>query len=445
MTNRIPCLILAFESNIGAGRNMETYYRALKDSKMLFPVIIYTDFYAYTHAPSWIKNKTLYDIPKNTHDAEDCNPQYCTITPKKHRTQHQWNTDCLYYIVRLRQLFGERTLWIIDTTYPELEPYMGRYIIQVSHTELFDLYTYFDAVSVRNFTRYWLLILPGRLLKNLVLKHCHITKYDKRFRLIGRLLDDEFYNGSLHKTKIMTTYRLNARRKTILYAPTWESKKIWAIGEDSEDLQNLETFLTFLKTLGVNVILRPHPISIHHYHVKARYLSIANKYSNVYFDDSTHSNIHGPNKSLYVADILITDLSSIAIDFLALNKPVIFIYPSRNRDHWTRLPSFRKVHAISYAVKSFPQLYLTIRTLLLLPETNLRIKQRNTLASYALASCNGTSGKQLREQIEKEIKTMKFQDYLNIWFIVNSIKFFFLIVSQKNIALKKRYRYQQQL
>lgn len=432
--NKRPCLILALESAVGSGRNMEVYYKCLLRSNNVFPIMVYTDTHAYIRAPRWISHKIVYPIPNTTHNPDDCDDYFCALPPNKHRPLTLWNKDCIKLIIYLRSIFGERAIWVVDSINREIEQFIGRYIVQVFHSELFNVFPYFNQHSAQYFRYYWLIFVPGKLLKNLVVKYCNISPQDSRLHMIGRVLDDSLHDGSLHKQKILREYHLNENNKTILYAPTWESKKIWAIGRQESDMKNLQRLYTFARLNNLNVILRPHPISINHFNVKKRYIDSMNNVQNVYFDDTKHSSIYGPNKSLLVADILVTDLSSIAIDFLSLGKPVVFIYPRKEAGIWDNMPGYSTVNRVSYTVRSFHQLFRTLHRLLHSKESEQRIYKRKKLVSWALAPTNGESGRLFANIFQTQIPQMRLGDFLDVRYIYCYVYFWYkrMILTKNN-------------
>lgn len=445
MKRKVPCLVLAFESAIGCGKNMEVYYKYLLNSDDAFPVMVYTDAFAFNRAPGWIKNKIIYSIPKTTHEPKDCDKYFCNLSLTKHRSRTLWNDDCIKFVIYLRHVFGENTIWIIDTTFHEIEKYMGRYIVQVFHTELFSVHSYFNSRSAYFFKNYWLIFVPGYLLKKLVMMHCRISKKDSRLQMIGRVLDDSIHDSSLQKEKILREFHLNRNNKTVLYAPTWESTKIWPIGKKEHDLNNLLRFYEFARLNNLNVVLRPHPISMGHFNVKKVYLESIQNLRNIYFDDTTHSSIYGPNKSLLIADILITDLSSIAIDFMSLGKPVIFLYPQKKFGLWDNFPSFAKVNRISYTARSFGQLFYMLNFLLYSKESVRRITRRKKFVSLALSSIEGKSGLLFNTILHNHLQKMSPFDFISIPYIKNYMhylyKMFVLTRSKGLLSLINKYFY----
>lgn len=104
-----------------------------------------------------------------------------------------------------------------------------------------------------------------------------------------------------------------SEQKTVLIAPSWQKDNIM----DSY----IEEMLDQLKNSPYRVIVRPHPQYVRHY--GARIDALAEKYAseNMIFQKDFSS-----NKTVYTADLLITDWSSIAFEYaFSTLKPVLFI------------------------------------------------------------------------------------------------------------------------
>lgn len=101
-------------------------------------------------------------------------------------------------------------------------------------------------------------------------------------------------------------------RKTILIAPSWQKDNIL----DS----CIEQILDALKTSGYRIIVRPHPQYVRHF--EARIDALAAKYK----DSIEVQKDFSSNSTVYTADLLVTDWSSIAYEYaFSTLKPVLFI------------------------------------------------------------------------------------------------------------------------
>ncbi|MDE6404198.1 MAG: YidC/Oxa1 family membrane protein insertase [Lachnospiraceae bacterium] len=107
--------------------------------------------------------------------------------------------------------------------------------------------------------------------------------------------------------------QMRDNRKTVLIAPSWQADNIL----DS----CIEKMLDGLVQTKHHIIVRPHPQYVRHF--EARIDALAAKYQayNVTFQKDFSS-----NKTVYMADLLVTDWSSIAFEYaFSTLKPVLFI------------------------------------------------------------------------------------------------------------------------
>lgn len=102
-------------------------------------------------------------------------------------------------------------------------------------------------------------------------------------------------------------------KKTILIAPSWQKDNIL----DS----CIEEILDKLKGLDYHVIVRPHPQYVRHF--EARIDALAAKY---HADGIEFQKDFSSNQTVYTAELLVTDWSSIAFEYaFSTLKPVLFI------------------------------------------------------------------------------------------------------------------------
>ncbi len=100
---------------------------------------------------------------------------------------------------------------------------------------------------------------------------------------------------------------LDSTKKTVLYAPTWRGNK----GSARFDGDQLQRDIEALAKLDANVIFQAHHIMLRH---------IKNvDYGNIIVPPANTT----ANELLAVADLLISDYSSIFFDFLATGKPIV--------------------------------------------------------------------------------------------------------------------------
>jgi CDP-glycerol glycerophosphotransferase len=120
--------------------------------------------------------------------------------------------------------------------------------------------------------------------------------------------------NSLKREKICSLLNLSKDKKVVLYAPTWRGE----VGESIFNKKELLSNISRLKTLvGVDVLFRGHYM-------------IENLLREAKLDITVVPTNIDTNTLLSVVDILITDYSSIAFDFMALERPIIYYVYDRD-------------------------------------------------------------------------------------------------------------------
>jgi hypothetical protein len=169
----------------------------------------------------------------------------------------------------------------------------------------------------------------------------------------------DYLSTPVAKEKLQSYYPFDVtNRKTVLFAPTWHYGKVFSHwGDDSEIMDQL---FTECDKLGANVIFRLH--DSFRYEKKD-----LNSLKNI---SKTHQNVlikfkdHAPDNILdmQVADVLITNFSSIANLYYGTRRPTIHIYPVADADQefmWRRYtpigPLKKKIASVKYIWKLPPE------------------------------------------------------------------------------------------
>jgi len=134
---------------------------------------------------------------------------------------------------------------------------------------------------------------------------------------IDRLLKP-YYN----RNQIIKEIGLNQNQPILLYAPTWEheSGKVKPLFPFQGEIKFLNKLILFLERNNLQMVIRLHP----NYRYRNEEVIDLIKKTDRIIQNSVREN-WDTGKFLYISDILITDWSSIANDFIVLNRPIIFL------------------------------------------------------------------------------------------------------------------------
>jgi len=162
-----------------------------------------------------------------------------------------------------------------------------------------------------------------------------------RFKLVdvGYPKSDRLLQGGYVRAQILGDLGLDAARKTVLYAPAWDAGgSLRCFGEEViEQLLSLD---------GVNVIVKLHPISytprtssnFEWYAGGVDWVERFRRFeSNPRFRHVTTFQV---DPLLVVSDVLVTDFSSVALEFIVLDKPVIYLDCPEYFEKTLRLPAY---------------------------------------------------------------------------------------------------------
>lgn len=141
-------------------------------------------------------------------------------------------------------------------------------------------------------------------------------KFEKEMLETGYPLNDIFYRKDLPElvTKFKAKLKLPPDKKIILYAPTWRDNEMAGSWDYTFQLKfDLNKFYEELHSDHI-LVLRMH-------HLISDSLELDEKYKDFVYDFSKYDDI----QELYIlADILITDYSSVFFDFANSRKPILF-------------------------------------------------------------------------------------------------------------------------
>ena len=163
----------------------------------------------------------------------------------------------------------------------------------------------------------------------------------RRFKLldVGYPKSDRLLQGGYARGRVLNELGLNPARKTVLYAPAWDpGGSLRCFGEK---------VIEQLLSLGdVNVIVKLHPISytpstssnFESYAGGVDWVERFKRFeSNPRFRHVTNFQV---DPLLVASDALVTDFSSVALEFIVLDKPVLYLDCPEYFEKTLKLPAY---------------------------------------------------------------------------------------------------------
>jgi CDP-glycerol glycerophosphotransferase len=218
----------------------------------------------------------------------------------------------------------------------------------------------------------------------------HLRKiYIKRFgfkphkvKITGYARTDQLVNDSLDKKKIVATYSIPKAKKYVLIAPTWKQddrgRSILPFG-----LSEREFFTGLEKIAAKNsahIIFRSHLNSEEEIDTSnLKHISFM-----------PYSKYEVVEEFLFIADVLVTDWSSIGIDYLVLKKPTIFLDVTPPFKHGFELGPEHRYGDIAY---NYSDLIKYLETNLNDPKTFFKKHRKQIQFTTEVAYGNTLDGK----------------------------------------------------
>ncbi len=293
--------------------------------------------------------------------------------------------------------FGQRLidevkpdLWLSDATLQLIKYDTGVPKIQVFHSVPIKQYYFFPENL-----EYDLILLPGHYHHQEFIKRFPEAK-SKNFKVVGWPRHDDLVTGRFKKEDILSSLGLDPNKPTILYAPTYNAYPIGKLfpsllGEDIDILTQLGEFVV---KNNCNFIIKIHPQDALVIRNKNLF-SIAEEYGICYIPKEVKGFIEDPNMHLVAADILISDISGVVTDYLALDKPIIFFDPD-NEAVWKNSDIPRDWRP-GFIANSLFELFNQIETSLAKPDQFS--SRRRELTEKLFLACDGHSGQRAAETV----------------------------------------------
>ncbi len=141
---------------------------------------------------------------------------------------------------------------------------------------------------------------------------------------IGYAKSDELLNGAYERSAVLRQLGFDSDNPVVLYAPSWdEGLSLRTIGK--------EVISSLLSIEGINVIAKLHPISYcrpdgpnyEFYTGGIDWIRELREFEK--FKNFRHPPVSNIDPLLAASDVMVTDVSSVALEFIMLDKPVVYI------------------------------------------------------------------------------------------------------------------------
>jgi len=278
-------------------------------------------------------------------------------------------------------------------------------VVSIGHGTISKGFFFSDNVWVKRENWVDLLCVPGDYAKN---------QYQKilstKVAATGMPKLDTIFSGTHNRENLCNQLNLNPENKIILYAPTFNI-----------DLSSAYDFVGRITELSASdryILIKLHGTTLGNTVMK--YKEIASLHKNILFIDD-------PNIAMYIggADVMISDVSSAFMEFMALNKPIIlYNNPKRSNYHGYNTDDIEwKWRDLGTECDSFDELKYKLPKILGLGDDKGQIRQ--AYAKQLFADLEGNASRKVWQETLKIINTESQVDVATISLV--------LVLTESNI------------
>ncbi|MBQ8459722.1 CDP-glycerol glycerophosphotransferase family protein [bacterium] len=157
------------------------------------------------------------------------------------------------------------------------------------------------------------------------------TDYNRVF-ITGEAITDLIADTSDDK-KIKEWFNIDKYSKVVFYAPTWKmSAKTQKNTQISKEFNNIfylddfneESFIRTIEDNNILFIMKPHPMDEFFYRKHPEVIPSSDNFKIIYNDDLVEKDVRFYTIYKFI-DLMISDYSSAPLDYLYLNRPVVWI------------------------------------------------------------------------------------------------------------------------
>lgn len=183
------------------------------------------------------------------------------------------------------------------------------------------IYKHFSRKTIADFD---LVLTNGGFDYKMIRETCK-GKYDaSKLHNIGFPFLDRFDGLTIDKETYLRKLFKTTSKMTVLFAPSWSGLRLL----ENNGRDYFDQIVSILRTMNLNTVVKLHACSFNKIFAgvgdwKTR-LTVVSKYENIRVDYDVDD-----IPALKYCDVLITDISSRAFNFMLLDKPVVFYFPSK--------------------------------------------------------------------------------------------------------------------
>ena len=216
----------------------------------------------------------------------------------------------------------------------------------------------------------------------------------EKIKITGYPRNDPLIDGCWSREEKERDVGIPTGRKNILYAPTWghRYKKRLFPWEDTDIFLNKAE--KFCNKNNCNFLIRMHPNWYMQNVEQGRLLENVVKHAKWVFHVAPHKYVD-VQPLLYISDMLVTDWSSIANDFILLNRPMIFLETRFPVEKSVLTPEDRAGYIVKNEEEFFEKLHESIT------KPNLFEKKRRKALKKLYKYIDGNSSKRCVKEVMK--------------------------------------------
>ena len=159
---------------------------------------------------------------------------------------------------------------------------------------------------------------------------CFNADYSRLY-ITGQPRTDMIFSDD-NKDKLQEFFGLNNFSKTIFYMPTYKENLNVRVKQTSKEYTNIfyfddydeQQFINYLEENNILFIMKPHPYDENFYKEHLDTIPKSKNFKLVFNEDFVNEDIYSYELFKYV-DLMISDFSSVTLDYLILNRPVIYL------------------------------------------------------------------------------------------------------------------------